>query len=361
VATTALTDRLRLLGAQFAERDGFTVATVVSSVAEECDAVRRRVGVADRGARGFFLIEGRDAERFLQGLVTNDAAGLRVGDAVYTLVLTPKARIIADMRLTRLAGDRFVADCEPQAQQALGSVLVRYRLASKVTIDAAHDQYGMLLVAGADAGMLLVDAFGVLPAVDVAEGSGTLISIDGHECYALRSSLSGETAFELLGPRPAITAAWDALVGRLAKYDGRVIGADAVETLRIEAGVPRFGAELDDSLMPAEAGVVERAVSFTKGCYVGQEPVARLHYRGHANRGLRALLIDGPAPARATPVVVDGREVGRVTSAAQSPTLGRAVALAIVRREVDPGQVVRVGETDGELVAVPAYRYMRPG
>ena len=127
--------------------------------------------------------------------------------------------------------------------------------------------------------------------------------------------------------------------------------------------MPRFGAEIDEQVMPAEVGVVDRAVSFTKGCYIGQEPVARLHYRGHANRGLRAILLDGVLPAAGAAVQVEGREVGRVTSAVASPTLGRGLALAIVRREVDPGQRVGVvtdgGVLEGELAAVPAYRWRR--
>ena len=128
-----------------------------------------------------------------------------------------------------------------------------------------------------------------------------------------------------------------------------MFGEEAYDVLRVEAGVPRFGAEIDEQVMPAEVGVVDRAVSFTKGCYIGQEPVARLHYRGHANRGLRAILLDGDPARGRRPVQVEGREVGRVTSAVASPTLGRAVALAIVRREVDPGQRVAV-VTDGGLL-----------
>ena len=111
---------------------------------------------------------------------------------------------------------------------------------------------------------------------------------------------------------------------RWRTLDGRVFGDEAYDVLRVEAGMPRFGAEIDEQVMPAEAGVVDRAVSFTKGCYIGQEPVARLHYRGHANRGLRSILLDGALPAAGATVEVEGREVGRITSAVESPTIGRA-------------------------------------
>ena len=180
-------------------------------------------------------------------------------------------------------------------------------------------------------------------------------------CTPLRSAFSGEEAFELIGPRAVLDAAWRLLAAGSAQHDGREFGDEAFDVLRVEAGMPRFGAEIDEQVMPAEAGVVDRAVSFTKGCYIGQEPVARLHYRGHANRGLRSILLDGIVPAAGATVEVEGREVGRITSAVESPTIGRAVALAIVRREVDPGQRVGVvtadGVLEGELSDLPAYRW----
>ena len=239
-------------------------------------------------------------------------------------------------------------------------MLTRYRLGSKVAIEACDERYGIVAVAGPQATALLGEALGATPPADAPEGTGTVAEVDGGTVHVLRSAFCGEQAYELIGLRPVLDTAWERLVAGLGAVDGRVFGDEAYDVLRIEAGVPRFGAEIDEQVMPAEAGVVDRAVSFTKGCYIGQEPVARLHYRGHANRGLRSILLDGTPPSGAT-VQVDGREVGRITSAAESPTIGRAVALAIVRREVDPGQRVGVvtadGVLEGELSAVPAYRW----
>jgi folate-binding protein YgfZ len=320
--------------------------------AREVATVRAGVGVADRRSRSFTLIEGPDAGRFLQGVLSNDVTRIKVGDALYALVLTPKARIIADLRLTRIADDGFLADTEPAAAADLRATLTRYRIAARATIEPADDRFGAIAVAGPKAGMLLADCFGVQPRTDAHEGDGIAVA-DG--VHAIASAFCGDRAFELIGPRTALRAVWDTLLEALGEYGGCVFGEAAFETLRIEAGIPRFGAELTGEVMPAEAGVVQRAISFTKGCYIGQEPVARLHYRGHANRGLRAIVLDGQPPVPGTPVEFGGREVGRVTSSAYSPTLGRTLALAIVRREVEPGRQVTVGGADGELVAAPAY------
>jgi folate-binding protein YgfZ len=352
VPRTALHDRLAALGAHFAERDGWEVATDFGDVAAEAAAARGAVAIGDRGARAFTAFEGRDAVRFLQGMLTNDVAAIPVGSAGYGLLLTPKARVIADLRLTRLAEDAFVADSELAAADALRATLRRYRLGSRVSVEPAEERFGMIAVAGPRTRDLLVHAFGAGPAGGAREGAGTQL---GDGLAALSSAFCGADAVEILGTVASLPAAWDALAGALTRHEGRPFGADAFEVLRIEAGIPRFGAELDEQVMPAEAGVVERAVSFTKGCYIGQEPVARLHHRGHANRGLRAILLDGAPPSPGAAIAVDGRAVGRVTSAAASPTLGRTVALAIVRRELDPGQRVEVDGESGEIATVPAY------
>jgi folate-binding protein YgfZ len=334
---------------------------VTGDLAAEVRAVRETVGIADRGGRAFTLLDGPDAVRFLQGMVTNDVDAIAVGSAAYALLLTPKARVVADMRLTRLGETTFLADADLAAATALRTVLTRYRLASKVAIEACDERFGIIAVAGPEAAALLRDALGAWVPTDPAEGAGTEIALESGVVHALRSAFSGEQAFELIGPRAALVGAWQRLTGGLAAHDGRVFGDEAFDILRVEAGMPRFGSEIDEQVMPAEAGVVDRAVSFTKGCYIGQEPVARLHHRGHANRGLRSILLDDVAPAAGASVEVEGREVGRITSAVESPTIGRAVALAIVRREVDPGQRVGVvtddGVLEGELSAVPAYRW----
>ncbi len=325
-------------------------------------AVRTAVGLHVRDDRAFTLFDGPDAARFLQGMVTNDVSAVAVGDATYALLLTPKARILCDLRLTRLAESTFLADHAVDAGALLRSTLRRYRLRSRTTIDDADAGYAVAIVAGARAGMLLLDAFGVIPRADAAENTGTAILVDGVEVHLLASPCCGEKAFELIGPIAAVSAAADQLALGLPKHNGSWFTFDELDTLRVEAGVPSFGAEIDERVSPSEVGLVERAVSFTKGCYTGQEPVARLHYRGHANRGLRSLLLDDVAPRPGATISLGEREVGRVTSARWSPTLGRVVALAIVRTEVELGATVTVDVAGAGIVAaVPAYDWkMRP-
>jgi aminomethyltransferase len=325
--------------------------------------VRTTVGIADRTAtRGFTRVHGRDAAKFLQGVVSADVSGLEVGDAAYGLLLTPKARVVADLRALRLAEDDYLVDCEAAATATLRAGLTRYRLAARATIEPADGAFGLVAVAGPRAGVLVLEALGVMPRTEAPEGEGTTATVGDETVHVVHTARYGEKAFDVLGPRTATTAALELLVERLPRFDGDVFDEDAAEMLRVEAGVPRFGAEIDEQVMPAEAGLVDRAVSFTKGCYVGQEPVARLHYRGHANRTLRAL---GPAvvPGPGAVVVVGEREVGRVTSSVESASLGRPLALAIVRREVEEGARVRLawegGACDAEVLPLPPYDWRR--
>lgn len=237
--------------------------------------------------RAFLRVAGPDAASFLQRLVSNDVEALAPGDSCEALLLTSKARLIAPLRILRRAED-FLVLTEPELEERVRRELLRFRLASKVEVEP--EPHESLLVLGGD------PPRGALPNADY-----------------------GVPAFELLDAA-APAGAYPAAESEL-------------ELLRIEARSPRWGRELDERVLPAEAGLVERAISFTKGCYPGQEPVARLHYRGHANRRLRVLDIDGAdLPAYDAAVVEGGKAVGRVTSAVGVD--GAVRALGYVRRDV---------------------------
>jgi folate-binding protein YgfZ len=309
-----LHDALAADGAEFAVRDGWVVATGFGDPAHEQAAASLR-GLADRSARGAVAVAGRDAERLLQGLVTNDVSALVPGDACYALVLTPKGRPIADLEITRESNDRFLLLCEPPAHDALAATVRRYRLAARASIEDARERVGAIALLGRWAET--PDAGG-LARVETPLGP------------------------ELVGPAEALAPMWTAL--RAA--GGDPVGADAWEIARVAAGVPLLGAELDESVLPAEAGIVERAVSFEKGCFVGQEPVARLRYRGHPNRGLRRLRFDGEPPALPAALELEGRQIGRVTSVA-APAGAPAIGLGYVRREVEDGAGVLARDARG--------------
>jgi folate-binding protein YgfZ len=243
-------------------------------------------GVALR-PRAYVRVTGPDAEDYLQRMVSNDVSA-EVCDA---LLLTPKARVIAPLRVWRRGDGDFLLLTEPELGETVRAALVRGRFAAKCEIEL--EEHTSAIVFGEAEGIPSPD-YGV-PAVEVLD--------------------------EPLEP---------------------TVGGDELEVMRIVAGTPRFGREIDDRVLPAEAGLVERAVSFTKGCYPGQEPIARLHYRGHANRGLRVLTLDGDElPVYDAEVEFEGKPVGRVTSAARDAD--RIVALGYVRVEVPADAVLDVG------------------
>ena len=247
-------------------------------------AVATRVG---RRPRAYVRVQGPDAEDFLQRMLSNDVSD-EVCDA---LLLTPKARVIAPVRVWRRMPDDFLLLTEPELGEVVRSVLLRARFAARCEIEP--EEHTSSIVFGAAEGIPNPD-YG-MPAVEVLDD-------------------------------PAEPT----------------MGDDELELLRITAGTPRFGREIDDRVLPAEAGLVERTVSFSKGCFPGQEPIARLHYRGHANRGLRVLTWESAElPEYDAPVSYEGKEVGRVTSAARDGD--GIVALAYVRAEVPADAEFEVG------------------
>ena len=232
---------------------------------------------------------GPDAASYLERMLSNDVEALDSGEACEALLLTAKARVIATLTVWRRDEDDFLLLTEPELGERLLGELRRFRFAAKAAIEP--EEHVSTLVLGGD-----VPPRGI-PTADF-----------------------GVPAFELLDADPP-------------KEAGKA-SDEELELLRIRARTPRCGRELDDRVLPAEAGLDERAISFTKGCYPGQEPVARLHYRGHPNRSLRVLALSGTElPAYDAELLLDGKVVGRVTSAAPDPG-GGIVALAYVRREV---------------------------
>jgi len=245
--------------------------------------------------RSYVSVNGPDAASYLNRMVSNEVEALDVGGSCQALLLTPKARVVAPLVVLRRAMGDYLLLTEPGAAAGLLRELLRARFAAKCAIEAEEHRSAVVLGAEAGAG---------------AEWDG--IALATHDF--------GVPAVELLDA--------DAPAGAEA------VSREELERLRILARTPRFGRELDDRVMPAEAGLEERAISFTKGCYPGQEPVARLHHRGHPNRGLRVVTLDGDElPPYDAELTFDGKVVGRITSAAPDPDHG-VVALAYVRREV---------------------------
>jgi folate-binding protein YgfZ len=309
-----------------------------SAIAVELDAqyrqLREECGLLDRSERGKLILRGADAAEYLQGQLTNDVEGLAPGEGRYAALLDRKGHVQADMRVLRRASDEVWLDTEPEALETAKRHLEMYKIGRKVEVEDATAERAILSLIGPRA--VEVAGTAALPE-DACEET----AVEGVACLAVGTS----EGIDLI----AASADAGPLRAALLERGAAEVGEEAAEIVRIEAGRPRFGSEISSATMPAEAGIVERAVDFEKGCYIGQEPVARLHYRGRPNRRLRGLELSAPAEPGA-PLRLGEKQVGEVGSACLSPARG-PLALAIVRREAEPGAELAVDE-DGVTARV---------
>jgi len=286
-------------------------------------------GFVERPDRAHLAVRGPDALEYLQGQVTNDVQALAPGQGCYAALLNPKGRILGDMRVLAITPEELWLDLEGSAKDAVLRELSMYKIGRRVEIADAGAERAVLSVIGPRAWDALRRAG--LAEGDAPAGEHTWVRGAGEVPI-----VATDTGFDLLVAPAALAGARDALAGAGAPP----VAAEAAEVVRMERGRPRYGIDFGDENLPGEAGIVERAVSFTKGCYVGQEPVARMFHKGHPNRHLRGLAL-AAAVAAGAPVEAAGKEVGRVTSTGTSPDHG-PIALAILRREVSPGDEVSV-------------------
>ncbi|HEX5927923.1 MAG TPA: glycine cleavage T C-terminal barrel domain-containing protein [Solirubrobacterales bacterium] len=296
--------------------------------------LREECGLLDRSGRGKLVVSGPDAAEYLQGQLTNDVEALEVGEGQYAALLDRKGHMQGDMRVLRPAAAEIWLDTEPEALAAVLRHLEMYSIGREVQVSDVSAERALLSLIGPRS----VELAGTPPLPPFACETTAVV---GVECIAAGT----RDGIDLIAPAEESGRLREALLAAGAV----AVSPEAVEILRIEAGAPRFGAEMGTETMPAEAGIVEEAVSFTKGCYIGQETVARLHYKGKPNRHLRGLRLSAPA-APGSPLRLGEKEVGRLGGAAVSPTLG-PVGLAIVRREAEPGSELAVGE-DGVTARV---------
>ena len=303
-------------------------------------ALHEGCGLLDRSERGKLAVTGAEGKAFLQGQVTNDVEALVPGTGLYAAFLTHKGKMLGDLRILD-AGDELLLDCERSALQELFNLLRRTRLGRDAELHKRTLQRGLLSLIGPGArGVAGADAAGLGEAehdhvaADVGGATVRLIATDAGGVDVLCDAEDAERVAAALRAGGAVP-----------------VSEAAAETVRVERGRPRFGFELDDGVIPQEAGLNPRAVSFTKGCYVGQETVARLHYRGKPNRHLRGLRLAAPV-ASGEELHLGEKVVGRVATVAESPAFG-PIALALVRREAGPDDTLVVGETTATVVDLP--------
>jgi folate-binding protein YgfZ len=312
----------------------------------DCEVLLDGCGLLDRSERGKLALTGAGAVEFLNGQVTNELGTLSPGEGCYAAFLTHKGKMLGDLRILATGESHdappseLLLDTERACLQALFDMIRHYKVGYDAELHKRTLEQGLVSLIGPRA----AEVTGAeLPGAE--EHAHTPVALDGVSGRAVRT----DVGIDLLCAASDV----DALVAALRARGASPVAAEAAECLRIERGRPRYGVDIDDSVIPQEAGLNERAVSFTKGCYVGQETVARLFYRGKPNRHLRGLRLSQPLAAGAE-LRLGERPVGTLTSTAISPRLG-PIGLALVRREAEPGSSVEAGEdgASAEVLELP--------
>lgn len=329
---------------------GSDVVRSYGDAAAEYEALRNDAGVVMREDRVVLRAHGRDPVKMLHGLVTNDVAGLTPGQAAYAALLTPKGRMLAEMRVLR-RDDDLLLDVDAGAVEGVLAHMKKFVPPLFARFEQA--EFAVVGVYGLRAYDLLRSVLDG-PQSSLAEDEAATGAFDGDVAYITGTGWTGGPGADVFVPAHRAEALRDALHEKGA----RLCGHAALDVLRIEAGVPRWGAELDETTIPLEADLGRRAISTTKGCYTGQEVIIRILHRGHVNWHLRGLLLgDAPVPAKGTVLTRPGedRTVARVTSACMSPRFDQTIALAYVRREIEPPAQLVLTESakNAQVVTLP--------
>jgi folate-binding protein YgfZ len=338
------------LGAAMTVRDGWTVPTHYGDVEREYAAVRSgRAGLIDLSSRGRIEVSGADAVAFLNGMITNDVKTLPDGAWFSAAFPTVLGRLIAVVRVLN-TDKSFLFDSEEITTAKVFQSVSRFTAAGDFKVTALTNALALLSIQGRDAAATIRDAINA-DVVDLPQGRVSTIEWSGHQIRVIRATHTGEDGFDLFVPAESAGELWTAL----SSAGAVPVGRDALDMLRIEAGIPRYGIDMDETNVVLETGLDE-AVSFTKGCYIGQEIIARIHWRGHIAKRLSGLIIEsGSVQIGDKLLAEDGKEIGRITSAVSSPQLGKNVALAYVKYDyLANGTAARVLSGSTEAAATVA-------
>jgi len=333
--------------------DGLQLMAIESSFEEAYRSAMEGALVLDRSHLATIAARGKDRESFLQNMLTNDVRSLAPGTGVPAAFLTVKGKLVSDLLVFK--SDSFLLQMERERAEPFRKALDRYIISEDVALESRAESEAMFSLEGPKASGILAELTGI-----------SLSDLDELAHLHFRSlDLSGVPARitaqrRELTPRFDVTASPDAAKSLLERSleRGALLGGESVrEARRIEASRPRFGIDMDESHLPLEAGL-EEAISFQKGCYIGQEYVVRLAHRGHVNRKLAGLRLSGvEAPAPGSPVLHCDEEAGTVTSSALSPAFGGALALAYLKRgHWEPGTEVTVGGATATVSSLPFTR-----
>jgi aminomethyltransferase len=351
------------LGAQFSELNGMEIVADYGSWPDEYRALRETAGVLDLSFRGRICFLGNDRTRFLHGQITNDVKKLASGEGCYAALTSAKGKMESDLNVFNLP-DELLLDFEPGLTQKISQRLEKFIVADDVQITDVAPHYGLLSVQGPKAAEVIGTAgLGKGPEQNLAITKVSYAAAGDIYLASQPRVFAGKFGFDVFVPNAALGTMADKLIAAAKSVGGSACGWMALETARIEAGIPRFGADMDETNLPMEC-IESRAMSFSKGCYIGQEVLNRIHAIGHVTKELRGLRLADDLktlPRKGDKLFRDGKEIGYITSAVKSPALNASIALGYVRREANQiGTELVLKMADGESsVKVVELPFMR--
>lgn len=341
-------------GARFTAVGGREVAADYGDSEAEYRAARESVALHDASYRETLRITGEDRASFLHGMVTQDVNGLPPGAAAYTAMITAKGAMVADARLLKRESD-LLLDLEPGTGAKVRDFLEKYLISEDAELHDATSEWAVLRLLGPRTGEVLSTALGS-PFEPLAANASRGATLAGASVVLVGNPSFEKHEVDVLVPRGALEAVWKALAQAGGAHGLKPLGFQALELLRVEAGVPRFGQDMVDTTIPLEANLTH-AISYNKGCYIGQEVIARATFRGHMNRKLAGLLLGEVEAAPGTELRKGEKKVGWLTSVVRSPAQGQRVALGYVHRDhLEPGTELTLAEGPTVKVAPLPFR-----
>jgi folate-binding protein YgfZ len=339
------------LNARFGEVNGVEVVQHYGDSLPEHAALRTTVGWLDLSFRSRLCLTGADRQRFLSGQVTNNVKDLKPGNGCYAALVTAKGKMQSDLNIYCLA-EELLLDFEPGLSAAVADRFEKFVIADDVQVTDVAPHYGLLSVQGPKSAEALRTALPTIEPTDAGMSFLAMKDSELGEIYCMTQPRGAVSGFDVFVPTAALDPVARRVHEAVRSLGGCACGWQALEMARIEAGIPRFGADMDETNLAPEAGIESRAISYSKGCYIGQEVIARIRTYGQVAKSLRGLLMPDDLkvlPARGDKLFHDGKEAGYLTSAVASPTLRRNIALGYVRRECNqPGTELLLHSATGE-------------
>lgn len=308
-----------------------------TDISSEVESVRNNAGIIDLSHRGKLKLSGKEHLNLLQGMLSNDVIKLKTSKGIYATSLTPKGKLMADMKVHKLSGE-VILDIEPHITEEFYKYLLKYRLSYRADIENVTQELNLFHVCGPDADSVIKQSFG--PASKPVNEFDSVVPKGDESALMIKINRTGEAGYDIYVDKSKGAGVWSDMINGPLTGGLTPFGLEAMEILRIEAGIPVLGKDMDENTIPIEAGLW-KALDFEKGCYIGQEVIARIKWRGRVNRHLSGFKVDGltEVPEPGSEVFMDDKKVGRLTSCVYSPTLNEVIAIGYIRREFNEGSL----------------------